>query len=150
MNAERELEQCLRRVDRAIDLQLQRQGAGSAGEDMARVRRRPHSAPGPRRANPPPGPIVSDLIRRLDQAPANYRLTAAERVALRNVVQQIVTKNIPLFWNKPNATEQQRTRTGLQALVNLGRFRFLQQIPKQRAQFIRVLEGTGVELPPSF
>jgi hypothetical protein len=98
-------------------------------------------------------PTDSELVRKLDNDPnPNRSLTKDEGDALTRVVTALIRKSIlkkkqeiqdPL----QSFERKQELRQNLTRLVNLGRFRFLRQIPQLRNSLIQALDGTNVKFP---
>jgi hypothetical protein len=96
---------------------------------------------------------VSTLVRQLDLAPnSNRSLTREERDALTQVVTNLISRSILKKKQEildPNSLPERKQylRNNLTRLVNLGRFRFLKQLPQLRNRFIQALDGTDVKFP---
>ncbi len=96
---------------------------------------------------------VSTLIRQLDHDPnPNRFLTREERDALTQVVTRLINRSILQKRQEilsPNSSldRKQDLSNNLTRLVNLGRFRFLKQLPQLRNSLIQALNGTGVKFP---
>jgi hypothetical protein len=96
---------------------------------------------------------VSTLIRQLDHDPnPNRSLTKEERDALTQVITRLISRSILQKRQEildPNSSpgRKQDLKNNLTRLVNLGRFRFLKQIPQLRNSIIQALDGTGVGFP---
>lgn len=96
---------------------------------------------------------VSDLVSKLDKdLNPNRSLTKDERDALTQVVTALIHKSILKKKQEiqdPNRSfeRKQELRHNLTRLVNLGRFRFLIQLPQLRNSLIQALDGTNVTFP---
>lgn len=92
-------------------------------------------------------------MRKLDNDPnPNRSLTKNERDALTQVVTALIRKSILKKKQEiqdPNQSfeRKQELRHNLTRLVNLGRFRFLRQLPQLRNSLIQALDGTNVIFP---
>jgi hypothetical protein len=96
---------------------------------------------------------VSALIRQLDRdLNPNRSLTREERDALTQVVTRLISRSIfqkrqEILDSNSSPNRKQELRNNLTRLVNLGRFRFLRQIPQLRNSIIQSLDSTGVKFP---
>jgi hypothetical protein len=96
---------------------------------------------------------VSTLVRQLDHdTNPNRFLTREERDALTQVVTRLINRSIlqkrqEILDPSSSLDRKQNLRNNLTRLVNLGRFRFLKQLPQLRNSLIKALNGTGVKFP---